>query len=135
MTFANVEGAATSIARKGLVFAADVLKFINGVANAINFAMGHAIRWFDQYGKPGPSIYAEPGGNADFASHIKFTNGAIHFTDADGEHQFSFNTITGVPYYGNTAYSKTPLPQCPGSIGTLSFYVGGRPVRTPIYPG
>lgn len=130
MTFANVEGTATSIARKGLVFATDVLKFINGVANAINFAMGHAIRWFDQYGKPGHSIYAETGGNSDFASHIKFTNGAIHFTDAAGAHQFSFNTMTGNLYLGNTGWSTAPLK---GYVGSVSLFVGGRKFRMPLY--
>lgn len=133
MTFPNTENSATSIARKGLVFASNVLRFFGGIANAVNFAMGHAICWFDQYGRRGPMIYAEEGGNADYASRVKFTNGAIHFTDAAGVHQFSFNTMTGVPYYGNTAFNPVPLPQCPGSMGTLTFYVGGRKVETPIY--
>lgn len=118
MTFTNVENSATAIARKGLVFAANVLKFFGGIANAVNFAMGHAIRWFDQYGRPGPVIYAEAGGNSDYASGIKFTNGAIHFTDAAGVHQFSFNTMTGALYLGTGSI---------GPNGTIRVFVGGVP--------
>lgn len=118
MTFTNTENGPNSIARKGLVFASNVLKFVGGIANAINFAMGHAIRWFDQYGRPGPSIYSEAGSNSDYASHIKFTNGAIHFADASGGHQFSFNTITGTMYFGSGAV---------GPGGTIRVFVGGRP--------
>lgn len=118
MTFTNIENSATAIARKGLVFAANVLKFFGGIANAVNFAMGHAIRWFDQYGRPGPVIYAETGGNSDYASGIKFTNGAIHFTDAAGVHQFSFNTMTGALYLGTGSI---------GPSGTIRVFVGGVP--------
>ncbi len=130
MTFANVENTATAIARKGLVFASNVLKFVGGIANAINLAMGHAIRWFDQYGRPGPSIYSEAGSNSDYASHIKFTNGAIHFADAAGAHQFSFNTMTGNLYLGNTGWSEAPLKKY---VGSVSLFVGGRKFRVPLY--
>lgn len=130
MTFTNVENSATAVARKGLVFAANVLKFVGGIANAINFAMGHAIRWFDQYGRPGHSICAEAGSNSDYASHIKMGNGAIHFAGADGVNQFSFNTITGNLYLGNTGWSTAPLK---GYVGSVSLFVGGRKFRVPLY--
>lgn len=118
MTFTNVENTATTIARKGLVFANNVLKFFGGIADAINFAMGHAIRWYDQYGRPGPVIYSEAGSNSDYASGIKFTNGAIHFTDKAGIHQFSFNTISGALYLGSGSI---------GPNGTIRIFVGGVP--------
>jgi hypothetical protein len=92
------------------------------------------IRWYDPTGQLSSTLVCNVD-NAAYAPHLYFTNGAIHFANAAGINQFSFNTETGVPYYGNTAYDPAPLPQCPGSIGTLCFYVGGRPGKTPIYPG
>ena len=118
MTFTNTENGPNSTARKGLVFASNVLKFFDSVANAINFAMGHAIRWYDQWGRPAHSIYAEAGSNADYASHIKLGNGAIHFAGADGVNQFSFNTMTGALYLGTGSI---------GPNGTIRVFVGGVP--------
>lgn len=136
-TFANVEGTVFSVARKGLIFAYDAIKMVahlgRKLGEVLSLAKGHGIRWYDAVGLPGTTIQCNVD-NALFAPHIEFTNGAVHFLDAKGVSQFSFNTETGVPYYGNTAYAPTPLPQCPGSIGTLHFYVGGKPVKTPIYP-
>lgn len=128
MTFANVEGAITSIARKGLVFAYDAIKMVallgRRFGEVLAMAKGHGFRWYDSSGNPGSTIVCNTD-NAAYAPHIEFTNGAIHFLGADGISQFSFNTMTGALYLGNGAV---------GPNGTIRFFVGGVPYLVTARP-
>lgn len=137
MTFVNVEQSATAKARKGLVFDKLVLKLQNLLGRAFGEVLALApffgFRWYDSNGNPSSTIACDDV-NAAYAPHIRFTNGAIHFVGKGGFNQFSFNTETGVLYLGNESWNPRPLPQCPGSVGTVTFYVGGREMEMPCYP-
>lgn len=136
MTFANVEGTTESIAAKGLVFAYDAFEYIKHLsgklAEVLSFAKGMGLCWYDSIGRRGFTIQSQVD-NADYAPHLIATNGAIHFFGKNGFSQFSFNTETGVLYFGNESWNPVPLPQCPGSVGTVTFYVGGRGMEVPCY--
>lgn len=134
INFLNVTGNARAVAKKGIVIAINALKMIPLLGRAFGevmaMAKGHGFRWYDAVGNPGSTIICNVD-NAAYAPHVEFTNGAIHYLDARGVAQFSFNTETGVPYFGNTAWS--PVPPVGAPIGRMSFYVGGRPVCIPVY--
>lgn len=129
MTFVNVEQSPTTKARKGLVFDRMVLKVLNGVMEAFSFAKNTVMRWYDEAGRVSFSVQGCVD-NGIYANHIRATNGAIHFLDANEVAQFSFNTITGNLYLGNTGWSTAPLK---GYVGSVSLFVGGRKFRIPLY--
>lgn len=132
-SFANVEALVTSVARKGIVFGYNAIKMITRLGRkfgeVLSMAKGHGLQWYDSVGNVSSSLVCNVD-NALYAPHIEYTNGAIHFLDAQGMSQFSFNTITGNLYLGNTGWSTAPLK---GYVGSVSLYVGGRKFRVPLY--
>lgn len=132
--FINAEGTETAKARKGLVFHEWAIKFYDWlhttIAEAISFARGHSIRWYDSFGRPATTISCHVD-HAEYAPHLDFTNGAVHFIGKHGQAQFSFNTETGVPYYGILAHEPTPPTGQP--VGKLKIFIGGQPFYLPIY--
>jgi hypothetical protein len=118
---ANVEALPTSVGRKGWVFGYNAIKMVAHLGRKFGeilaMAKGHGFRWYDPTGQQSSSIIGNVD-NATYAPHIEFTNGAIHFLNANGESQFSFNTETGALYLGNGSV---------GPGGTIRVFVGGRP--------
>lgn len=133
INFLSVTGKARAVAKKGLVFAYNAIKMVSLLGRKFGevmaMAKGHGFRWYDSVGNPGSTIVCNTD-NATYAPHIEFTNGAIHFLDASGASQFSFNTMTGNLYLGNTGWSEAPPKRY---VGSVSLFVGGRKFRVPLY--
>lgn len=131
MTTVNAEGFAgpKAVARKGFVFHKWGHKYVRGFAEVLSMAKDMVFRWYDDTARVSASIQGCVD-NADHAVHVRFTNGAIHFLDENEVAQFSFNCKTGNLYLGNTGWSTAPLKRY---VGSVSIFVGGRPLRVPLY--
>lgn len=130
----NAEGDANpnAVARIGMLIARGALKMINGIGEAFALAKDYGVFWYDSFGSRAASIMSSVD-NAAYSSHVVFTNGAIHFLDAQRVAQFSFNTITGVAYYGSQA--RNPAPVTGQVAGKMLVYIGGQPFYVPLYFG
>jgi hypothetical protein len=115
--FLNVEGTQTSVARLGQVWHDAAVKFKNGVARIINFARNHSLQWWNQWGQETSRIYCSTN-EQQWGVQIELGEGSIHFKNAEGVHQFTFNCHTGALYLGAGAL---------GPNGTIRMYVAGRP--------
>lgn len=120
-SFANVEALLTSVGEKGLVIGYNALKMLTRLGRkfyeAISLAKGYGLQWYDSVGNVSSSLVCNVD-NALYAPHIEYTNGAIHFLDAQGVSQFSFDCMTGTLYLGSGAV---------GPNGTIRFVVAGVP--------
>lgn len=112
----HVEETGNAVARMGLVFGAWALKMINGIGRALVLARNHAIQWYSATG-PTSMIVCD---TADPSQRItiRLGNGALHFEDANGQSQFSFNVKTGALYLGAGGV---------GPNGTLRLFAAGQP--------
>lgn len=115
--YVNVEGTEKSVARLGLVFHDKVIKFVNGVARVLNFARNHALVWWNEWNQETSRIYCSTN-DAKWGVQVELGEGSIHFKNAVGVNQFTFNCHTGALYMGSGAV---------GPNGTLRIFVAGRP--------
>lgn len=115
--YVNVEGTDKAVARLGLVFHNLAVKFVNGVARVLNFARNQSIQWWNEWNQETSRIYCSTH-EQQWGVQIELGEGSIHFKDATGMTQFTFNCHTGALYMGSGAI---------GPNGTIRVYVAGRP--------
>jgi hypothetical protein len=133
-TFCNVEGPANtrSVFQKGWVVDTGALeRDAKGRAEVFSVAKGQAFRWYAPDGQVAFEVVSDID-NSHFGVGIRATEGAIHFYNLrTGDHQFSFNLETGVPYFGTKAFE--PSAPAGNVIGKMRMFVGGRECYVPVY--